>query len=344
MTTPDRDYRLMLNALSDVTRRRDAELENAERAYRDSAERAAGELARAEGDATAADRWAGAAAAAVIDVDREAARLWDQLRRAGGLRVRSLGDLPDPAPIEVLPRITPPRTALPRTALPQADLPRTGPPPAAPPPPFVPPTSPPLTAPPLADPGLASSPLAESPLADPALARPALASPPLFESPRTDPGLADAGLTFSPWADRPPAAPHGEPDADSVSSGRMSAQALLARAAGRIDQRVRPVARRPLQRWALPLLPVLGALIAAAAGLVAAGLVTIGGTDLPGGSVIRALGWLVFLVAPSAGVPLAAVIAHRRFQARLDVGGVSLTLLGGMVAATLLSLSFANSH
>ena len=245
MTTRDRqpigvDYQLMVNALAEVARRRNAELDIAEQAYQESAAQAAGELARAEGDALAADRWAGAAAAQVLDVDREAARLWDQLRRARGLRVRTLGDVPEPAPVEALPRV-----ALPRN-----------------------PTTEGQPAPP--------------------------------ESPRT----------------------------------------LLARAAERIDDTIHPAGRRPLPRWALPLLPFVGAAAAALVGTVAAGLVTLGGT-VPGGPVIRILGWLAFLLAPSAGVPLAAFVAHRHLQARLDIGGVGFTLLGGMVAATVLSLAFA---
>jgi hypothetical protein len=119
---------------------------------------------------------------------------------------------------------------------------------------------------------------------------------------------------------------------------------LLARAAERIDGTVRPVGRRQLPRWALPLLPFVGALVAALAGLVASGLVTFGGTGIWGGPVFRGLGWLAFLVAPSAGVPVAAFLAHRRLAAKLDIGGVGLTLLGGMVAATLMSLAFAATH
>jgi hypothetical protein len=118
---------------------------------------------------------------------------------------------------------------------------------------------------------------------------------------------------------------------------------LLARASERIDVTVRPAARHPLPRWTLPLLPLLGALIAGATGLVAAGLVTMGDAPIAGAVVVRVLGWLAFLLAPSAGVPLAAALAHRR-NARLDIGGVGLTLLGGMLAATLLSLSFAASR
>ncbi|MFF5293582.1 hypothetical protein [Paractinoplanes globisporus] len=251
MTTRDgqpigRDYQLMVGALAEATRRREAELGGAEQAYQESATQAAGELARAEGDALSADRWAGAAAAQVLDVDREAERLWDQLRRARGLRMRTLGELPDPAPIDALPQV-----ALPRT-------------------------------------------------------------------PATETG-------------EPPSAPE-------------SPNVLLARVAERIDVTVRPAGRRALPRWALPLLPLVGALGAALTGLVASGLVTIGGTGVWGGPVLRGLGWLAFLVAPSAGLPVAALVAHRRLEAKLDIGGIGLTLLGGMIAATLMSLAFAATH
>ncbi|GAA3339894.1 hypothetical protein GCM10020358_25340 [Amorphoplanes nipponensis] len=245
MTTRDRDYQLMMTALADVARRRDAALADAEQAYQTSAAQAAGELARAEGDALSADRWAGAAAAQVLDVDREAARLWDQLRRARGMRVRALGELPEPLSIE----------ALPRTAL------------------------------------------------------------------ESGPGSGGA-----------------------LPAPRQSARTLLSRAAGRIDVTVRPQLRHPLPRWALPLLPLLGALVAGLCGLIAAGLVTFGGTGLPGGAAIRGLGWLAFLLAPSAGVPVAAALAHRKLHARLDIGGIGLTLIGGMLAATVLSVTFASSR
>src|SRR3954471_21464802 len=99
----------MVGALAEATRRRDVELGGAEQAYQDSAAQAAGELTRAEGDAISADRWAGAAAAQVLDVDREATRLWDELRRARGLRMRSLGEVPEPASIDALPQAALPR-------------------------------------------------------------------------------------------------------------------------------------------------------------------------------------------------------------------------------------------
>jgi hypothetical protein len=247
VTTRDHDYQLMVNALAEATRRRDTELSGAERAYQDSAAQAAGELARAESDATSADRWAGAAAAQVLDVDREAARLWDQLRRARGLRVRALGELPEPAPVESLPRV-----ALPRNP--------------------------------------------------------------------------------------------SDPLGPVTTSGRESARTLLARAASRIDDTVRPFGRRPLPRWALALLPLLGAVTAGLAALLAAGMVTFGGTGIWGGAALRGLGWAVFVAAPSAGVPVAALAAHRRLRARLDIGGIGLTLLGGMISATLMSLAFAASQ
>jgi hypothetical protein len=235
----------MVSALADVAKRRDAELTGAERAYQDSAAQAAGEMARAEGEATAADRRAGAAAASVLEVDREAARLWEHLGRAKGMRARGLGELPDPAAVEALPRVA---------------------------------------------------------------------------------------IQRGPDG--------GEPAGDRSASAR----ALLSSAADRIDESVRRVPRRPLPRWLLPVLPLVGAVVAAATGLLAAGLVTLGEADIAGGMLLRGLGWLAFLVAPSAGVPVAAHTAHRTLNARLDIGGVGLTLMGGMVAATILSLTFAGSR
>lgn len=239
MTALDRDYQLMMNALAELTRRRDHELDRAEQAYRDSTARAAGELGRTEGDATTADLWAGAAAGQVLDVDREAARLWERLRQARGMR--TLGEMPEPVPVGALPRI--------------------------------------------------------------ALQR------------------------------RP---------SDSITTGRESA-ALLARAEMRIEDTVRPAGRRALPGWIRPLLPFLGALTAAAAGLIAAGLVTIGEAGVPAGAAIRALGWLCFVAAPSSGIPVAGLLAHRH-QRTLPIFAVGLVLLGGMLTATPLALTFTASQ
>ncbi|GAA2545988.1 hypothetical protein GCM10010435_13940 [Winogradskya consettensis] len=237
MTTRDRDYQQMMTALGDVARRRSTELDNAEQAYQTSAAQAAGELARAESDAAAAERWAGAAASQVLDVDREADRLWAQLR--AGVRTRALGDLPEPEPVDALPR---------------------------------------------------------------------------------------AALTQGP-----------------APAQRRSARTLLASAAHRIEVTARPRERHRMPRWTLTLLPLVGALVAGMTALLAAGLVTFGRRDVPGGSAVQLLGWLAFLVAPSAGLPAAALYVHHRLHSRLDLGGVGLTLLGGMLAATVLALTFATS-
>lgn len=239
-----REYRMTVSALVEAAKRRDGELAGAELAYQESAAAAAGELARAQGAAVVADRWAGTAAAAVLELDQEAAQLWERLRRTGGWRVRAWPELPEPAQVEAAQVETVSRLA-------------------------------------------------------------AIAHPP-----------------------QPPAQRIGP------------ASEALARAAERIDRSTRRVARRPLPRWVLLTLPVVGALTAAATGLVAAGLVTLGQGPSEAGTVLRTLGWLAFLLAPSAGVPLVAYVAHRRLDGRLDVGGVGLTLLGGTLSATAISLSF----
>ncbi len=252
MSTRDRDYQLMMSELAEATRRRDTELNIAEQAYQDSTEKIAAELARAEVEATTTARQARAFASQVLAVDDEAARLWQQLRQAGGLRLRPFGKLGEPATVATLPQ-----SALPRHAT-----------------------------------------------------------------------AVDA---------------HSAVDADSAAE-RPAPRLLLARAAQRIDDTLRRPGRRALPRWTWPLLPLFGALVAALAGLTAAGLVTFGATPIWGGSVIRGLGWVTFIAAPSAGVPIATLIAHRRLQAKLDLGGVGLTLFGGMISATLLSLAFAATY
>ncbi|MEU4561247.1 hypothetical protein AB0F72_22920 [Actinoplanes sp. NPDC023936] len=325
MTTRDRqplgrDYQLMVSALSEVSRRRDSELDNAEQAYQDHASRAAGELARAEHDALTADRWAGAAAAQVLDVDREAARLWDQLRRARGMRVRALGEVPEPAPIEAMPRV-----ALQRR--PEA----TGI------------SGPGGAAPGSAGPGGGAG---DGAGAGGGASVGAGGSNGIDSAGMGAAGFGAGGIGAAGFG----AAGIGAGDigvgglgAGALVPGRQSPRALLSRAAERIDVTARP-ARPGLTRWVFPLLPLVGALCATLAGLVAVGLVTFGGTDVFAGVVIRGVGWLGFLVAPSTGVPVAAWLAHRRLHARLDIGGIGLTLLGGMAAATALSLAFAGQR
>jgi hypothetical protein len=135
-----------------------------------------------------------------------------------------------------------------------------------------------------------------------------------------------------------------DPLSSVATNGRDSPRTLLARAASRIDDTIRPLGRRPLPRRALALLPPAGAVLSAMAALIAAGLVTFGSSGVYGGAVLRGLGWATFVAAPSVGVPIAALFARRRLRARLDIGGVGLTLLGGMIAATLISLAFAGAR
>lgn len=100
-----REYRRLVEALAVAASQRDAELAAAERTYQECAGAASTRLARADAAAFEADRRTGAAASTVVDVDREAARLWDELRRSGGwwARLRRLGDLPLPAQAGDLP-------------------------------------------------------------------------------------------------------------------------------------------------------------------------------------------------------------------------------------------------
>jgi hypothetical protein len=93
-----REYRRLVEALAVAASQRDAELAAAERTYQECAGAAATRLARADAAAFEADRRTGTAAAAVVEVDQEAARLWDELRRSGGwwARLRQPGELPLP--------------------------------------------------------------------------------------------------------------------------------------------------------------------------------------------------------------------------------------------------------
>jgi hypothetical protein len=138
------------------------------------------------------------------------------------------------------------------------------------------------------------------------------------------------------------AIPRGPDAAETIGDRQPSAHTILQRAAERVDETLRPARRRPLPRLLLPVLPVVGALVAGATGLLASGLVTVGEGAGSTASAVRALGWLAFLLAPSAGVPLAAWGARRVLHARLDIGGVALTLLGGMAAAAALSFTFTH--
>lgn len=212
------DYGGLLTALSAAATRREADLAAAERAYADGVAAAAAEVRRAGAAALVADKRAAAAAGAVVEVDREAGRLWDDLRR-----VRS----------------------------PWA--PRTGPPPE----PIV---------------------------------------------------IVD-----------------GSASPDAVVGA-------LDRARRGIDAARPGAPRAPLPKAVPPMLPLLGAAVAAVVGILAGGLVAVAELGPPGAGVVRTLGWLAYLVAPFAGIPVAARWVGRRFDSRLDPGALGLIVVGGLVA------------
>ncbi|GAB7043528.1 MULTISPECIES: hypothetical protein [Catenuloplanes] len=137
----------------------------------------------------------------------------------------------------------------------------------------------------------------------------------------------------------PQSADLGYPD-QSVPEAR--ALALLGRASRRISQAGRGAPRPAPPRRVLPLLPVVGAAAAAFTALFAAGLVTLGGGYTTTQLVLRTAGWSVFFVAPFTGLPLAAALLDRLFGSRLDIGAIGLLVLGGMAAASGISIALAH--
>ncbi|MEV0394701.1 hypothetical protein [Polymorphospora rubra] len=89
-------YGRLIAELGAAAARRDAALAAADRAYDEGVAAASAELARAAADARAADRRAVADTEAVRRVDREAARLWAELRALRRWPGRRVGDLPEP--------------------------------------------------------------------------------------------------------------------------------------------------------------------------------------------------------------------------------------------------------
>lgn len=132
----------------------------------------------------------------------------------------------------------------------------------------------------------------------------------------------------SVWRESP--APSESPVEGSDSG---SAEHLLGRAAARLAQARRGAPAGVLPRRALPVLPLFGAAGAVAAGLVAGGLAGLGGV------VLAVAGWLLFLAAPFAGLPAARMWAARWHRARLDTGAIGLTVIGGMIACSVLVIA-----
>jgi hypothetical protein len=112
---------------------------------------------------------------------------------------------------------------------------------------------------------------------------------------------------------------------------RIGDLAPPATAAGNPDQLLRSAASRiararrggGIRGHVLATLPVLGAVCATIVALGASGLLRLGAP----------LAWLLFVLAPGAGLPVAARYVDRRDGTRLDTGAIGLTLLGGMLAA-----------
>ncbi|HYN92525.1 MAG TPA: hypothetical protein VES42_01555 [Pilimelia sp.] len=128
------------------------------------------------------------------------------------------------------------------------------------------------------------------------------------------------------------------PEPTEAEAG-TDADELLSRAAREVVG-LRRDGPRPTLPWpALPLLPLLGAAAATVVALLAGGLVALGQGDAAVQAPLRLLGYLAFLIAPFAGLPVAVAVADSRFAARVDPGGVGLVVLGGMVAACGISLA-----
>ncbi|GIF48678.1 hypothetical protein DFJ67_3582 [Asanoa ferruginea] len=97
------DYRSLMSELASTSTRRATALAAAERAYHDGMAAAAAELRRAEAEADECDRRAAAAASAVVEVDREAERLWSDLQRTRAWPGQRPGSAPEPAPATAQP-------------------------------------------------------------------------------------------------------------------------------------------------------------------------------------------------------------------------------------------------
>jgi hypothetical protein len=119
------------------------------------------------------------------------------------------------------------------------------------------------------------------------------------------------------------AAPGPAPSTVDIAAGPVE---LLRRVADLLALSQRS-GRPPVPRRVLPLLPALGAVIAALVTAVATGLLLLGATTT------TVLGQVTLFLAPFAGLPVATEWADRRYGARLDTGAIGLTVIGGMVAA-----------
>jgi hypothetical protein len=114
MTQAVQDYRRLVDDLAVAAKRRDGDLSTAEASYVEGTRAVAADRATATEAAAVAARRVQAAGAAIAETDRDATRLWGDLRHSLGWRGRRLGGLPEPdsstvdsatGPVELLGRV-----------------------------------------------------------------------------------------------------------------------------------------------------------------------------------------------------------------------------------------------
>ncbi|MDG4823334.1 hypothetical protein O7635_15875 [Asanoa sp. WMMD1127] len=148
---------------------------------------------------------------------------------------------------------------------------------------------------------------------------------------------ADLRRTRAWPGQRPGAAPDPAPATAQppVEVDDDASTALLARAANRIHSgspRLTLGDNGKLPVLVPPLLPFLGAATTAITATLASALAALATHDLPGAGALRLIAWLAYFASPFAGIPVASRWTRRRWGARLDTGGVALTVLGGLSA------------
>jgi hypothetical protein len=93
----------------------------------------------------------------------------------------------------------------------------------------------------------------------------------------------------------------------------------------------------PVPRWTVAALPPSGAIAALAVSLPIRGLLALTGERV---FLLTLIAEILLFFAPFAGVPVLMAWTRHRFGARPDIGAISLTALGGMIASCGLVLLF----
>lgn len=96
---------------------------------------------------------------------------------------------------------------------------------------------------------------------------------------------------------------------------------------------------RPLAWWGYPLLVVIGAFCAVLGYVTAQSLLALGGPFGSGwGGVVTMAGYVLKLGSPLAGLPVARLLCDRA-GAQFHTGVISMTVVGGMVAVTIMMIA-----